>query len=157
VIATREQAGRRVPSFGPLSQLWRQVAQLLRLHSRGAMPQPVYQITSARRGVRDDIDHRTRLYLLFMSIRMGCFLGGVVAGGWLRWLLIVPALFLPYLSVVFANGGRELSEEAPLLHDKDARAARTGGTLVHIGARSASWIPPVVTASHRAAVLRPCK
>jgi hypothetical protein len=45
-----------------------------------------------------------------------------VGGGWLRWVLIAAALVLPYLSVVFANGGRERIEEAALFHDEDVRA-----------------------------------
>ncbi|MDQ1666185.1 MAG: hypothetical protein QOH75_2216 [Actinomycetota bacterium] len=76
--------------------------------------EPVYQITGARRGVRDDVNSRTRRYLVSMGVRTACFIGAVVADGWLRWVLIVAALILPYLSVVFANGGREKIEEAPL-------------------------------------------
>jgi hypothetical protein len=58
-----------------------------------------------------------------MGVRTACFLGAVVVGGgWLRWVLIAAALVLPYLSVVFANGGRERIEEAALFHDEDVRA-----------------------------------
>jgi hypothetical protein len=42
-----------------------------------------------------------------MGVRTVCFVLAVVADGWLRWALIVAAVVLPYLSVVFANGGRE--------------------------------------------------
>jgi hypothetical protein len=105
--------------------------------------------------VRDDVGSRTRLYVFSMGDRTACFLGAVVAGGWLRWMLIVPALLLPYHSVVFANGGRDRIEEPALLHDKDVRAARMGRALVHLEERSAPWIPRLVTASHRAAVVRP--
>jgi hypothetical protein len=84
--------------------------------------QPVYQITSARPGVRDDVDSRTRRYLFSMGVRTICFLGAVVASGWLRWVLIAGALVLPYLSVVFANSGRERIEEASAYHDEDVRA-----------------------------------
>ncbi|MGZ4589699.1 MAG: DUF3099 domain-containing protein [Actinomycetes bacterium] len=87
--------------------------------------EPVYQITGARRGVRDDVNGRTRRYLISMGVRTACFLGAVLADGWLRWVLIVGALVLPYLSVVFANGGRERIEESPLTeHLDDLRAIR---------------------------------
>ena len=54
-----------------------------------------------------------------MGVRTVCFLGAVVAGGWLRWVLIAGALVLPYLSVVLANGGRERIEDATAFHDPD--------------------------------------
>lgn len=77
---------------------------------RGRSKSPVYQITGARRGVRDDVNSRTRRYLLSMGIRTVCFVLAVVAQGWLRWVFIVGAVALPYLSVVFANSGRERIE-----------------------------------------------
>ncbi|WP_131760871.1 DUF3099 domain-containing protein [Actinomadura fibrosa] len=72
----------------------------------------VYTVTDAPRPMSEDIGHRQRRYLLSMGIRTVCFVGAVVsamAGAplWLVGLLIVGALFLPYISVVFANGGRE--------------------------------------------------
>lgn len=71
---------------------------------------PVYRITGVRRGLAEDQSDRSRRYLISMGIRTVCFLGAVVAHGWLRWVLIVAAVVLPYLSVVFANAGRERSE-----------------------------------------------
>jgi hypothetical protein len=108
--------------FAGSAALSRLVPQRLRRRSRTAAQEPVYQITSARRGVRDDVDSRTRRYLISMGVRTVCFLGAVVIGGWLRWALIAAALVLPYLSVVFANGGRERIEDAELFHDNDAGA-----------------------------------
>lgn len=104
---------------GLLSRL---VPSRLRRRSRTTVQVPVYQITSARRGVRDDVDSRTRRYLISMGVRTGCVLGAVVAGGWLRWVLIGGAVVLPYVSVVFANAGRERIEEASTYHDGDVRA-----------------------------------
>ena len=75
--------------------------------------EPVYQITGARRGVRDDVNARTRRYLISMGVRTVCFVLAVVAHGWLRWGFIVLAVVLPYLSVVFANGGRERTIDLP--------------------------------------------
>ena len=75
------------------------------LHRRSAR-EPVYQISGARRGIREDVNSRTRRYLISMGIRTVCFVLAVIAHGWLRWTFVALALILPYLSVVFANGGR---------------------------------------------------
>ena len=74
---------------------------------------PVYQITGARRGVREDVDQRTRRYLASMGVRTVCFILAVVTHGYLRWGFIVLAVLLPYVSVVFANGGRERTIDLP--------------------------------------------
>ena len=86
-----------------------------RIGSFGRRPrrEPVYQITGARRGVREDVNARTRRYLISMGVRTACFVLAVVAQGWLRWGFIVAAVVLPYLSVVFANGGRERVIDLP--------------------------------------------
>ena len=75
---------------------------------------PVYQITGARRGVREDVDSRTRRYVISMGVRTVCFVLAVVTDGWLRWVMIAAAILLPYLSVVFANGGRERAADLPV-------------------------------------------
>lgn len=80
---------------------------------RGRVKAPVYQISGARRSVREDVDSRTRRYLVSMAIRTVCFILAVVTDGWLRWLFIGAALLLPYLSVVFANAGRERTVQLP--------------------------------------------
>ncbi len=72
----------------------------------------VYTVTDAPRPMSEDIGHRQRRYLVSMGIRTVCFIGAVlaaVAGAplWLVGILIAGALFLPYVSVIFANGGRE--------------------------------------------------
>lgn len=92
-----------------------------RLGRRRAGAAPVYAITAARPGVRDDVDSRTRRYLFSMGVRTACFLGAVLVHGWLRWVLIVAALVLPYFSVVFANGGRERIEEATTFQADEVR------------------------------------
>ena len=80
---------------------------------RGSGREPVYQITGARRGVREDVDQRTRRYLISMGVRTICFILAVVTHGYLRWGFIVLAVVLPYVSVVFANGGRERTIDLP--------------------------------------------
>ena len=72
----------------------------------------VYTVTDAPKPMSEDIGHRQRRYLISMGIRTGCFLGAVFAGVlsaplWVVGLLVVGAVFLPYISVIFANGGRE--------------------------------------------------
>ncbi len=94
---------------------------------RGGAREPVYQITAARRGVRDDVNSRTRRYLVSMGVRTVCFVLAVVTDGWLRWVLIAAAVLLPYLSVVFANGGRERVVNLPETDLPDERRA-IGGT-----------------------------
>lgn len=79
-------------------------------HERG--PQVVYTVTNAPRPLSEDISHRQKRYLVSMGIRTVCFLGAVFSGMagaplWLIGLFVVGALFLPYISVVVANGGRE--------------------------------------------------
>ena len=59
------------------------------------------------------MDSRTKRYLFSMGIRTVCFVAAVLTHGWLRWVLIFLALALPYVSVVFANGGRERIEQMP--------------------------------------------
>ena len=70
---------------------------------------PVYSVTSARSGHRDEIGGRERRYVISMAIRTVCFVGAVIAwqtvGVWLGAILFVGALVLPYTSVILANAG----------------------------------------------------
>lgn len=75
--------------------------------ARRSARSPVYSITGAQRALSDDVDDRTRRYLIAMGIRTVCFLGAIVVHGPLRWVLVAGAVLLPYFSVVFANAGRE--------------------------------------------------
>ena len=86
---------------------------------------PVHRVSGVRRPLSEDVQSRTRRYLVSMAIRTGCFIGAVVADGWLRWVLMAGAVFLPYIAVVVANAGREriieppptlLGDERPQLH-----------------------------------------
>jgi hypothetical protein len=97
---------------------------------RSRKGETVYQITGARRGIRDDVDSRTRRYLISMGVRTLCFVGAVLVGdGWVRWVLIVGAVVLPYVSVVFANGGRERVVDLPLSEHLEDRRAIPGPDL----------------------------
>lgn len=82
---------------------------------------PVYEITGTRRGLEADLTSRTRRYLLSMGVRTACVLLAVVTVGWLRWVFAVGAVLLPYVAVIFANGGREANKAMPvvdLTHDR---------------------------------------
>jgi hypothetical protein len=79
----------------------------------------VYTVTDAQRPMSEDIGYRERRYLVTMGIRAACFLLSIVFAfglhGSLRWLAIVAvvaAVVLPYVAVIFANGGREPDSSA---------------------------------------------
>lgn len=64
-----------------------------------------------------------------MTIRTLCFVGAVVVGdGWLRWVLVAGAVFLPYAAVIMANAPspreQPFTPEAP----GDVRAPLPRGT-----------------------------
>lgn len=74
----------------------------------------VVRITDARGSLSDDISDRRRAYLISMTIRVVCFVSAGLAHGWLRWVFVAGAVFIPYFAVVVANAGRNLRAAAPL-------------------------------------------
>ncbi|NKZ09181.1 DUF3099 domain-containing protein [Actinomadura latina] len=73
----------------------------------------VYTVTDAPRPMSEDIGYRQRRYLISMGIRTLCFIGAVAgAPWWLAVLMVIGAVLLPYIAVVFANGGREPTASA---------------------------------------------
>ena len=73
--------------------------------------QPVHLVTQARRPLSEDIRYRQHRYLIMMGIRTLCLgVAIVLFVVHLRWLVLVPAvgaILIPYVAVIFANGGRE--------------------------------------------------
>jgi len=71
----------------------------------------VHMVTQARRPMSEDIAYRQRRYLWMMGFRAVCF--GITIllflnhFGWVAAIPAVFAIFIPYVAVVFANGGRE--------------------------------------------------
>jgi hypothetical protein len=62
------------------------------------------RITTANASREEDIAARQKRYLLAMGFRTVCFVAAIfVPTGWLRVVLIVAALVLPYVAVVMAN------------------------------------------------------
>jgi len=79
--------------------------------SHAARGEQVHLVTQARRPMSEDIRYRQSRYLIMMGIRAVCFVIAILMYlAHLRWLLLVPAvgaIFIPYIAVIFANGGRE--------------------------------------------------
>jgi hypothetical protein len=77
----------------------------------------IYTVTDAPRPMSEDIGYRQRRYLISMGVRTLCFVGAVVAAvagapWWLAVLMVIGAALLPYIAVIFANGGREPTASA---------------------------------------------
>lgn len=68
-----------------------------------ASEEPI-RITTAAAGAEQELAARQRRYVVSMAIRVVCFIGAaVVAPAWPMWILLVGAVFLPYVAVVGAN------------------------------------------------------
>lgn len=71
-------------------------------------------ITTARAGTSVDTASRVRRYVVTMAFRTACFLLAVtVAHGWLQWVLLAGAVFLPYMGVLLANQVNETGLRRP--------------------------------------------
>jgi uncharacterized membrane protein YgcG len=110
----------------------------------GARAQQVHLVTQARRPMSEDITYRQHRYLLMMGIRTICFAIAIVLFvAHLKWLILIPAvgaILIPYIAVIFANGGREpdntrgflehrprLSNPSALTRREPGGASRAGG------------------------------
>src|ERR1700689_5845419 len=75
----------------------------------GARAQQVHLVTQARRPMSEDIRYRQHRYLIMMGIRTLCFAIAIVLFvAHLRLLILIPAvgaIIIPYIAVIFANGG----------------------------------------------------
>ena len=79
-------------------------------------PDPI-RITTAPDNPDVDLDFRRRRYIISMLIRTLCFVGAIVVGdNWVRWVLVVGAVFLPYVAVVMANTAASRVDGADLVH-----------------------------------------
>jgi hypothetical protein len=79
------------------------------------------RITTASAGRDEDIAARQKRYLLAMGFRTLCFVAAIfVTETWLRVVLIVGALVLPYVAVVMANAGSSRSDGFALLDGESA-------------------------------------
>jgi len=103
----------------------------------------VHTVTQARRPLSEDIAYRQRRYLIMMSFRAICFgitiLLFINHFGWLAAIPAVFAIFVPYVAVVFANGGREpdnvhgFLEYRPNLPERRVSPGQSGPGQEHQG------------------------
>lgn len=73
----------------------------------------VHRITEARQSHTAERDTRVRKYTISMTVRLVCFVLAFFFDGWLRWVLLIGAVVLPYIAVVIANGGADLTKREP--------------------------------------------
>lgn len=92
----------------------RAYADLVRVFPRLRRRRTVHTITDALRPMSEDIGRRERRYLVSMAIRTTCFVLSIVIAvavdspwKWLGLAAFAGAVLLPYVAVIFANGGRE--------------------------------------------------
>ena len=71
---------------------------------------------------------RVRRYTITMAFRMACFLSMLFVQGWLRWVLLAAAVFLPYIAVVLANQSDQRTRRGAVEHGahEDAPQLTTG-------------------------------
>jgi fatty acid desaturase len=69
-------------------------------------------ITTARTSHSAEMQGRQRRYLWSMLLRTVCFVAAVATDGWLRWVFVTAAIFLPYIAVVFANAANRKPQTA---------------------------------------------
>ncbi|MFE4614354.1 DUF3099 domain-containing protein [Streptomyces niveus] len=109
----------------------------------------VFRITGARRGLDEDVRGRQRRYVISMLVRTLGIILAVVLWNVERYVAIaglVLGILLPYVAVVFANGGRENAGSLPSTHlgpparPMIAPAPVSGGA--ESGARSANFEHP---------------
>jgi len=95
-----------------------------------AQQQPI-RITTAAESRKVDLAQRQKRYMTAMAIRTACFIGAVIAGvnhiQWLWPVLIVAAIFLPYLAVVMANAANTKGQTEMDLLDTPYHANELGG------------------------------
>lgn len=86
-------------------------------------------ITTARAGTSVDTSQRIRRYTITMAFRTVCFILAVtVAHGWLQWVMLAGAVFLPYMGVLLANQANDTGRQKPAqdIAPQDAPRLTTG-------------------------------
>ncbi|GAB3554960.1 hypothetical protein GCM10027404_30330 [Arthrobacter tumbae] len=85
---------------------------MIKLSHQSKRRPEVHNISDAREAHSDDMRQRMIKYSVSMGIRMVCLILVFVVEGWLQWLMIAGAVFLPYFAVIIANGGSDTSNLA---------------------------------------------
>ena len=92
-------------------------------------PGDAVRITTASRSAAEDIAARQKRYVLAMGFRTVCFVGAIfVTITWVRIVLIVAALVLPYVAVVMANAGASKSDGFALVNGGSGPPELPGST-----------------------------
>ena len=86
----------------------------------------VFSVTSAPESPAAERDERARRYIIAMSIRIACFCGVWLVHGWLRLVMVILMVILPYVAVVIANAGREQIRKIPRPVPPEQRTAIEG-------------------------------
>ena len=71
------------------------------------MQPEIHRITDVQVGLSEELPGRQRRYFYSMIIRTFCFLLAVFTPSPFRWIFLIGAITLPYISVIVANAGRE--------------------------------------------------
>lgn len=83
-------------------------------HSHRARQQvPVHRITEAHESHTVDHNSRVLKYTISMTIRVICFVAAFFTHGPLQWIMLVGAIVLPYIAVVIANRGADITKREP--------------------------------------------
>jgi hypothetical protein len=121
----------------------------------GARAQPVHLVAQARRPMSEDIRYRQHRYLIMMGIRTLCFAVAIVLFvAHLRWLILIPAvgaIIIPYIAVIFANGGREPDNTRGFLEHRPRLATPTSSALARREPPRAGYAPRPAGADRPAA------
>lgn len=75
--------------------------------------QEIPSITSATAARSKLIDRKERDYLLSMAVRTLCFVGFAFIDHPIRWVLLLGAVFLPYVAVVIGNSSIRKAGDGP--------------------------------------------
>ena len=85
---------------------------MFKLNHQSKRRPEIHNISDAREAHSDEMRQRMIKYSLSMGIRMVCLILVFVVEGWLQWVMIAGAVFLPYFAVIIANGGSDTSNLA---------------------------------------------
>jgi hypothetical protein len=101
-------------------------------------------ITDARSASSREMSGRVRRYTITMAFRMACFLSMIFVQGWLRWVLLACAVFLPYIAVVLANQSDQRTGPGGLVE----RGAPSDAPQLTTGEQPEVVVGEVVEGSH---------
>ena len=86
-------------------------------------------ITDARTGSSREMASREKYYIITMAFRMACFISMFFLSGWIRWVVLGGAVFLPIIAVLFANQANTKSTPSTVERGEPSPALQlTGGS-----------------------------